>query len=138
MKLSAELVAFSDRLGHRFDAPELLIRALTHASISGTNKQDNQRLEFLGDRVLGLVIADALLTADKAAREGQLAPRFNALVRKETCADIAREIDVHHSGDPWVGRSCNGQGRFETGCRTGGGQDADRPAGLARAGVTGS
>ena len=94
MKLSAELVAFSDRLGHRFDAPELLIRALTHASISGTNKQDNQRLEFLGDRVLGLVIADALLTADKAAREGQLAPRFNALVRKETCADIAREIGL--------------------------------------------
>ena len=94
MRLSAELLAFSKRLGHRFHAPDLLIRALTHASISSTGKQDNQRLEFLGDRVLGLVIAEALLDADTGAREGQLAPRYNALVRKETCAEIAREIGL--------------------------------------------
>ncbi len=94
MRLAAELVAFSDRLGHAFANSELLVRALTHASISGPQRPDNQRLEFLGDRVLGLVIADALLAADKGAREGKLAPRFNALVRKETCADVARELGL--------------------------------------------
>ncbi len=94
MKPSADLQAFGARLGHEFRRPELLVRALTHASISGPSRPDNQRLEFLGDRVLGLVMAEALLAADKGATEGQLAPRFNALVRKETCADIAREIDL--------------------------------------------
>jgi ribonuclease-3 len=94
MRLSAELEAFADRLGHKFQKPDLLIRALTHASISSAQRPDNQRLEFLGDRVLGLVIANALLKADQSAREGQLAPRFNALVRKETCAAIAREIGL--------------------------------------------
>jgi ribonuclease-3 len=94
MKLSADLNAFSDRIGHRFQTPDLLIRALTHGSISTDTRPDNQRLEFLGDRVLGLVMAEAILAADKAASEGQLAPRFNALVRKETCADVAREVDL--------------------------------------------
>ena len=94
MKLSREITAFMTRLGHEFDRPELLLRALTHPSISTPSRPDNQRLEFLGDRVLGLVMSEALLAADKAAREGQLAPRYNALVRKETCAEIAREIDL--------------------------------------------
>lgn len=94
MKLSAELRSFQDRLGHVFDRPELLAQAVTHASRSSANRDDNQRLEFLGDRVLGLVMAEALLALDAKATEGQLAPRFNALVRKETCADVAREIDL--------------------------------------------
>ena len=94
MKLSKDLHAFSDRLGHRFQTPDLLIEALTHASLSSATRPDNQRLEFLGDRVLGLVIAEALLAADPAATEGQLAPRFNALVRKEACADIAQAVDL--------------------------------------------
>jgi ribonuclease-3 len=94
MRLSAELQAFAERLGHRFGDPGLLVRAVTHASMSGPSRPDNQRLEFLGDRVLGLVMAEALLKADAAAAEGQLAPRFNALVRKETCAAVARQIDV--------------------------------------------
>ena len=92
MKLSADLQDFQARLGHRFRRPELLLRALTHPSISTPARPDNQRLEFLGDRVLGLVLAEALLMADKGASEGQLAPRFNALVRKETCAAVARDI----------------------------------------------
>ena len=94
MKLAKDLIAFSDRLGHAFERPDLLIRALTHSSLSSATRPDNQRLEFLGDRVLGLVMAEALLEQDKNAPEGQLAPRFNALVRKETCADVAREIDL--------------------------------------------
>ncbi|MFN7596540.1 MAG: ribonuclease III, partial [Cereibacter sp.] len=94
MKLSADLLAFSGRLGHQFRQPDLLLRAVTHASISSVTRPDNQRLEFLGDRVLGLAMAEALLHADSAATEGQLAPRFNALVRKETCADVARGIGL--------------------------------------------
>lgn len=94
MKLSGDLQAFEARIGHRFTTPELLIRAVTHASMSSANRDDNQRLEFLGDRVLGLVMAEALLAQDPSATEGQLAPRFNALVRKETCAEVAREIDL--------------------------------------------
>jgi ribonuclease-3 len=94
MALSRELVAFSERLGHDFADPDLLRRALTHSSLSSPTRPDNQRLEFLGDRVLGLVMAEALLAHDTQAREGQLAPRFNALVRKETCADVAREVGL--------------------------------------------
>ena len=94
MKTSAELDAFAARLGHTFKQPEFLIRAVTHPSIASETRPDNQRQEFLGDRVLGLVIAEALLHADPSAAEGQLAPRFNALVRKETCAAVARDIDI--------------------------------------------
>ncbi len=94
MKLSGDLTDFQDRLGHEFADPALLVRAVTHSSMMTANRDDNQRLEFLGDRVLGLVMADALLKADKSASEGQLAPRFNALVRKEACADVARQIDM--------------------------------------------
>lgn len=94
MRLSVELRAFEGRLGHRFKTPDLLLRAVTHSSIGSATRPDNQRLEFLGDRVLGLVMAEALLTADAGASEGQLAPRFNALVRKETCAAVAREIGL--------------------------------------------
>ncbi len=94
MKLSADLKAFEKRLGHSFERPDLLVRALTHPSMSSPTREDNQRLEFLGDRVLGLVMSEALLKADRSAAEGLLAPRFNALVRKETCAEVAREIGL--------------------------------------------
>ena len=94
MRLSADLLAFQGRIGHQFREPALLVRAVTHSSISSATRPDNQRLEFLGDRVLGLVMSEALLSADVKASEGQLAPRFNALVRKETCADVARELGL--------------------------------------------
>jgi ribonuclease-3 len=94
MRLAADLKALEARIGHSFTTPELLVRAVTHASLSSQTRPDNQRLEFLGDRVLGLVMAEALLEADPAASEGQLAPRFNAMVRKETCADVARVIGL--------------------------------------------
>lgn len=92
MTPGADIRAFMGRLGHDFGRPELLVRALTHGSIASATRPDNQRLEFLGDRVLGLVMAEALFHADTAASEGQLAPRYNALVRGETCAAIAREL----------------------------------------------
>lgn len=94
MKLSTDLQAFAGRVGHTFAKPDILLRAVTHSSVTSPHRDDNQRQEFLGDRVLGLVMAEALLNADVMAAEGLLAPRFNALVRKETCADVAREIDL--------------------------------------------
>jgi|TARA_R110002033_G_C3874683_1_gene237491 ribonuclease-3 len=94
LKLSRDLDAFQDRIGHRFGQPELLLRAMTHSSIASDTRPDNQRLEFLGDRVLGLVIAEALMNGDRTAEEGQLAPRFNALVRKEACAEVARSVGL--------------------------------------------
>ena len=94
MKLSAELKDFAGRIGHDFANPDLLREALTHASAASVGRGHNQRLEFLGDRVLGLVMAQALLEADRAASEGVLAPRFNALVRKEACADVARSVEL--------------------------------------------
>lgn len=94
MKLGEDLKAFEGRIGYHFSDPELLIRALTHSSISSATRSDNQRLEFLGDRVLGLVMSEALFKADMSAAEGKLAPRFNAMVRKETCGDVAREFGI--------------------------------------------
>jgi len=94
VRLSADLKALEGRIGHVFERPELLVRAVTHSSMSSATRDDNQRLEFLGDRVLGLVMAEALLSHDRTATEGQLAPRYNALVRKEACADVARQIDL--------------------------------------------
>lgn len=94
VKLAADLAAFATRIGHDFRRPELLARAVTHASLSSPTRPSNERLEFLGDRVLGLSIATALFQQDGSAAEGQLAPRFNALVRQETCAEIARETGL--------------------------------------------
>ena len=86
--------AFAERLAHDFNRPELLAEALTHASLSAAGGRDNQRLEFLGDRVLGLAIAEALLEADPEAREGDLAPRLNALVRREALAAVAGDLGL--------------------------------------------
>jgi ribonuclease-3 len=93
VKLAADLHAFQDRIGHVFRDAGLLVQALTHPSIGSVTRPDNQRLEFLGDRVLGLSIATALYRADGSA-EGQMAPRFNALVRRETCAQVARDCGL--------------------------------------------
>lgn len=94
MKVSAELKAFEARLGHAFRHKDLLVRALTHASLSSDTRPSNERLEFLGDRVLNLAMAEALIADDPLAAEGRLAPRLNALVRLETCADVARGIGL--------------------------------------------
>jgi ribonuclease-3 len=78
------------RIGHRFEDASLLERALTHSSLSADRRvRDLERLEFLGDRVLGLLAAEALWRRHPDMEEGQLAPRLNALVRKETCAKAA-------------------------------------------------
>ncbi len=71
--------------------PSLYARALTHGS---TGQPDYQRLEFLGDRILGLVIADMLYHQFNEEAEGRLSHRLNALVAGSTCAEIARQIDL--------------------------------------------
>ena len=85
------------RLGYRFADPDLLNRALTHSSaISPARRIEHsyQRLEFLGDRVLGLVVADMLYRRYPKANEGELCRTLNTLVRKETCAILARTLDL--------------------------------------------
>lgn len=84
------------KLGYKFKDPGLLERALTHASVRGGKvaRSDNERLEFIGDRVLGLAIAEALNKQYPEANEGELARRYNRLVRGEACAKVARNIDL--------------------------------------------
>ncbi len=84
----------AERTGHDFADPGHLARALTHASARGQAGADYERLEFLGDRVLGLVIADQLLRRHPEADQGELALRYNALVNAETLAGIADEIGL--------------------------------------------
>jgi ribonuclease-3 len=82
------------RLGHRFGDRRRLDRALTHRSLSAPDTPSYERLEFLGDRVLGFIIADALLKRFPDEPEGHLSRRLNALVRRETLADVARELSI--------------------------------------------
>ncbi len=85
------------RIGYRFSDPAQLEMALTHISAlrGGRNRAGSyQRLEFLGDHVLGLVISDMLYRAFPKADEGELSRRLADLVRKETCTEIARSIDL--------------------------------------------
>jgi GTPase len=89
--------ALEDRIGYRFTDGTLLDCALTHISaLKGARNRAGsyQRLEFLGDHVLGLVISDMLYRAYPKADEGELSRRLADLVRKETCAEIARTIDL--------------------------------------------
>lgn len=90
------LQQFFERLGFAFKESELVELALTHASARPSLKpnEDNERLEFLGDRVLGLAIAELLTQTFPEASEGELARRYNQLVRAETCAEIAKEWEL--------------------------------------------
>jgi ribonuclease III len=88
---------FEERIGYRFKDPALLEQALTHISaLTGARNRAGsyQRLEFLGDHVLGLVVSDMLFRAFAKADEGEMSRRLADLVRKEACADVARAIDL--------------------------------------------
>jgi ribonuclease-3 len=93
-----ELFTLEARLGHTFSDGELLHRALTHVSApasSGPSRSHSyQRLEFLGDRVLGVAVAEMLYRAYPEATEGDLSMRLAKLVRRETCAAVAEEWEV--------------------------------------------
>ena len=87
------------RLDYQFKDDRLLDIALTHTSAvpGDAARSSNERLEFLGDRVLGLVIAQELLKRFETEREGGLAPRLNGLVNRQFCADRARDIGLQES-----------------------------------------
>jgi ribonuclease III len=92
-----DTAAFEERIGYRFKDPALLEQALTHISaLSGARNRaaSYQRLEFLGDHVLGLVVSDMLFRAFAKADEGEMSRRLADLVRKEACADVGRSIEL--------------------------------------------
>ena len=84
--------ALSEQLGHRFQDETLLKRALTHAGADAA--RSNERLEFLGDRVLALVVAEQLYRLYPHEDEGALTRRVHSLVRWEACARVAEEIGL--------------------------------------------
>jgi ribonuclease-3 len=92
----AELAGLEGALGYEFHDPALLGQAITHAGASHgrAGASDNERLEFLGDRVLGLVIAESLMRRFPRATEGELGPRLAMLVRRESLAQAARAIGL--------------------------------------------
>ena len=97
MKRKKSNSALEERIGHRFSDPKLLDHALTHVSAvaSGRKRTESyQRLEFLGDHVLGLVISDLLFRSFPKADEGELSRRLADLVRKEACAEAAVAMDL--------------------------------------------
>ncbi len=89
--------SLEERIGYRFNDVGLLDCALTHISaLKGSRNRAGsyQRMEFLGDHVLGLVISDMLYRAFPKADEGELSRRLADLVRKETCAEVARAVNL--------------------------------------------
>lgn len=103
------------RIGYAFADADLLESALTHISaLSGRARAASyQRLEFLGDHVLGLAVSDMLYRAFPKAEEGELSRRLADLVRKETCAEVARAIDLGAAIKLGVSEA-NGGGRRRT------------------------
>jgi ribonuclease III len=89
--------AIEARIGHRFADAALLTTAITHVSaLKPTHKRGDsyQRLEFLGDHVLGLIVSDMLYRAFPDADEGEMSKRLADLVRKESCADVAKALGL--------------------------------------------
>ena len=86
----------TDLFGRSPNDPALFLAALTHGSHTSTQKgaASYERLEFLGDRVLGLVVAHWLYERFPAEAEGKIARRFNALVARETCAEVGRALNL--------------------------------------------
>lgn len=90
---SSKISELEERAGHAFSAPALLDMALTHASVVGA-KHNNERLEFLGDRVLGLVTSELLYRSFPDEKEGPLAKRLTALVRRDALAQVAEKLSL--------------------------------------------
>src|SRR5580698_814160 len=91
-----DATGLAEKLGHKFATPELLEHALTHPSLAGFRQRRKgvmpyERLEFLGDRVLGLIIAEWLYEKYPEASEGDLAKRHPALVNREALRVVAKE-----------------------------------------------
>ena len=100
----------AQNIGYQFKNKELLIQALTHSSITGNKHKNYERLEFLGDRVLGMTIAHLLYNTFPNDSEGSLSQCFNRLVRAETVADMACRIKLNEHllvKEPEIAQSVN-------------------------------
>jgi ribonuclease-3 len=93
---AAATEALERRIGHVFADRALLERALTHASVTGhaPGALSNERLEFLGDRVLNLIVAEELMARSPDAAEGELTKTFHKLVNVEACAEAAGRMGL--------------------------------------------
>ena len=95
MSEEAAHATLAAKLGHEFARPELLRQALTHSSSTqGSRLSSNERLEFIGDRVLGLLIAEWLIERFPTEREGDLGKRLSFLISAETLAGIAERLQI--------------------------------------------
>lgn len=94
-KPASMIARVEDRIGHRFSNRERLNRALTHSSSRTASQGNYERLEFLGDRVLGLCVAELLFDHFGTASEGELSVRLNQLVSAQTCSEVADELQLH-------------------------------------------
>lgn len=81
-------------IGHQFNDPGLLVRALTHASVAGCRQESNERLEFLGDSVLGLVCCEMIFALYPDLLEGEMTKIKSTVVSRQTCAVIARDLGL--------------------------------------------
>ncbi|MEG8098845.1 ribonuclease III [Candidatus Liberibacter brunswickensis] len=82
------------KIGYTFTNKDLLVKALTHSSVASSSQESYERLEFLGDRILGLLISRLLFNHFDSAKEGELSIRFNSLVSAETCFQVAKELNI--------------------------------------------
>lgn len=89
--MKRDFSALFEAIGYQFTRTEVLVRALTHRSVGPNN---NERMEFLGDALLDVIIAEHLLEVFPAAREGELSRLRSTLVKKESLARIARSVNL--------------------------------------------
>lgn len=89
-----QIETLQGRIGHRFGDPDILVRALTHASITDARKDSNERLEFLGDAVLGLVCCELIFRLYPEYLEGEMTKVKSTVVSRQTCAAIARDLTL--------------------------------------------
>ena len=81
-------------LGYRFQNPAILTEALTHASVAGHRLESNERLEFLGDAILGYVVSEYLFLAFPTYLEGELTKVKSAVVSRKVCADVSEKLNL--------------------------------------------
>lgn len=107
---AAELAACEEVLGYQFRDRSLLVQALTHASIARTRLESNERLEFLGDSILGAVVCEQLFHAYPTATEGELTRIKSVVVSRATCAELTLELGLDRY--LLLGRGVDSHGRI--------------------------
>ena len=89
-----DLIKLENLIGYSFNDKDILTQSLTHPSSENSKFSNMERLEFLGDRVLGLIIAEKIFIKFNSQKEGELSSYFNYLVQRSTCVIIAKKINL--------------------------------------------